>query len=83
VYAEDSEATLRRAKKLRDRKDWHNIVLLQDDAAHLNLPKMVDGVLFSLSYSVMANSREVLGQVWKYLKPVKRLVIMIGKLGTA
>jgi hypothetical protein len=54
---------LRRAKKLRDRKDLHNIMLLQEDAAHLNLPKMVDGILFGLSYSVMANSREVLGQV--------------------
>ncbi len=56
VYAVDySEAMLTRAKKLCDQRGWHNIALLHDDAVQLNLPEMVDGVLFSLCYSVMPN----------------------------
>jgi demethylmenaquinone methyltransferase/2-methoxy-6-polyprenyl-1,4-benzoquinol methylase len=56
VYGVDySEAMLGRAKELCHQRGWHNIALLQEDAVQLNLPEMVDGVLFSLCYSVMPN----------------------------
>jgi ubiquinone/menaquinone biosynthesis C-methylase UbiE len=83
VYGVDySEAMLGRAKKLCIQKGWHNVALLQEDAGQLELPEMVDGVLFSLSYSVMPNSRAALARAWKFLKSSKRLVIMDGKLAT-
>jgi len=81
VYGVDySEAMLERAAQLCDQRGWQNIALLQKDAAQLTLSEAVDGVLFSLSYSVMPNSRDALAQAWKYLKPGKRLVIVDGKL---
>jgi ubiquinone/menaquinone biosynthesis C-methylase UbiE len=83
VYGVDySEAMLGRAKKLCNQKGWHNVTLLQENAAQFTLPEMVDGALFSLSYSVMPNSRDALAQAWRHLKPGKRLVIMDGKLAT-
>jgi len=83
VYGIDySEAMLGRAKKLCAQRGWNNVTLLRENAAHFTLPEMVDGVLFSLSYSVMPNSRAALAQAWKYLRPGKRFVIMDGKLAT-
>lgn len=81
AYAVDySEAMLGRAQKLCEKSGWHNLTLLQEDAARLTLPEMVDGVLLSLCYSVLPNPHDVLGQVWKYLRPGKRLVVVDGKL---
>ena len=81
VYGVDySEAMLRRAKSLCEKRGWHNIALLQQDAARLILPESVDGVLLSLCYSVLPNPRDVLAQAWKHLRPGKRLVILDGKL---
>jgi hypothetical protein len=51
---------LGRAKKLCAQRGWNNVTLLRENAAQFTLPEMVDGVLFSLSYSVMPNSRLLL-----------------------
>jgi len=71
---------LRRAGNLRQQSGWKNVVLLNQDAAQLELPGMVDGVLFSLSYSVMPDPRAAVEAAWKYLRHGKSLVIMDGKL---
>jgi ubiquinone/menaquinone biosynthesis C-methylase UbiE len=81
IYGVDcSNAMLDRAKDLCRQSGWNNVTLLQEDAVQLKLAEMVDGVLFSLSYSVMPKPRDVLAQAWRYLRPGKRLVIMDGKL---
>jgi len=81
VYALDCcEQMLRKARKLCQRCGWKNVVVLNQDAAQLELPGMVDGVLFSLSYSVMPDPRAAVEAAWKYLRPGKSLVIMDGKL---
>jgi ubiquinone/menaquinone biosynthesis C-methylase UbiE len=83
VYALDCcEQMLRKAGKLCQQCGWKNVSLLNQDAAQLELPGMVDGVLFSLSYSVMPDPRAAVEAAWKYLRPGKSLVIMDGKLAT-
>jgi ubiquinone/menaquinone biosynthesis C-methylase UbiE len=73
---------LRKAEKLCQRSGWKNVTLLNQDAAQLEFPGMVDGVLFSLSYSVMPDPRAAVEAAWKYLRRGKSLVIVDGKLAT-
>jgi len=81
VYAVDCcEQMLRKAGKLCQQRGWKNVTMLNQDAAQLQLPGMVDGVLFSLSYSVMPDPRAAVEAAWKSLRPGRSLVIMDGKL---
>jgi ubiquinone/menaquinone biosynthesis C-methylase UbiE len=83
VYAIDCcEEMIARAVKLRDRAGWRNVVPLRQDAAQLTLPEMVDGVLFSLSYSVIPDPAAALTAAWKHLRNGRRLVVMDGKLAS-
>ena len=59
---------------------WHNVKLWQEDATEMRLPAPVDGVLFSLSYTVIPNPVTALEKAWKYLQPKRHVVIMDGKL---
>jgi S-adenosylmethionine-diacylgycerolhomoserine-N-methlytransferase len=84
VYAVDCcEEMLAKAEKLRDRAGWRNVVPLLQDAAQLTLPEMVDGVLFSLSYSVIPDPAAALTAAWKHLLHGRRLVVMDGKLASS
>jgi SAM-dependent methyltransferase len=81
IYGVDlSEAMLRRARKLCHRRQWTNVVLIEDDAANYASQELFDGVFFSFSYNVMPQHRSVLRQVWKQLRPGGRLVIMDARL---
>ncbi len=81
VYGVDaSDGMLAKARQLCDRQGWQNVRLLQQDAGEMILPEPVDGVLFSLSYAVMPESRQVLAQAWNYLRPRGWVVIMDAKL---
>lgn len=83
VYAVDCcEDMLFRAREICQRNGWKNVALLNRDATQLDLPGPVDGVLFSLSYSVMPDPVRAVAAAWKYLKPERSLVIMDGKLAT-
>ena len=73
------EGMLAKAKRLCERHQWCNVKLLQQDAAEMVLPGLVDGVLFSLCYTVMPKPRKALAQAWKYLRPNRHVVIMDGK----
>ena len=74
------EGMLARARKLCERRRWQNVTLLQQDAAEVVMPGPVDGVLFSLCYSVMPQPRKALTQAWKYLRANRHVVIVDGKL---
>lgn len=74
------EAMLTRARKHCEESGWTNVVLFNQDAAQLELQVMVDGALFSLSYSIMPNPESAVAAAWKYLRPGKNLIIMDGKL---
>ena len=76
-----SDGMLARARDLSERHQWHNVSLLQQDAAKMLLPGPVDGVLFSLSYTVIPNPTAALEMAWGYLRPKRHVVIMDGKLG--
>jgi SAM-dependent methyltransferase len=81
IYGLDlSEGMLRRARKLCQRRQWTNFVLIEADAADYASQELFDGVLFSFSYNVMPHHHSVLRQVWKQLRPGGRLVIMDARL---
>ena len=80
IYGVDlSEGMLRRARKLCQRRQWTNFVLIKADAADYASQELFDGALFSFSYNVMPHHRSVLRQVWKQLRPGGSLVIMDAK----
>jgi ubiquinone/menaquinone biosynthesis C-methylase UbiE len=81
IYGVDlSVGMLRRARKLCQRRQWTNFVLIEADAADYVSQELFDGVLFSFSYNVLPHHRSVLRQVWKQLRPGGRLVIMDARL---
>src|SRR6266480_3314587 len=54
VYGVDiSEGMLAKAKLLCDKKGLSNVTLLHTDAAETEMPQVVDGAIFSLSYATM------------------------------
>lgn len=75
-----SEGMLRRARKLCQRRQWTNFVLIETDAADYAGEELFDGALFSFSYNVMPHHNFVLRQVWKQLRPGGRLVIVDARL---
>lgn len=81
VYGIDyCEGMLAKARQLCERRQWRNVSFSQQDATQMTVPEPVDGVLFSLCYTVMPEPRQALKQAWKYLRPHKHVVIMDGKL---
>jgi len=78
--ADCCDAMLSKAKKLSEHHQWHNVKLWQQDAREMLLPTPVDGVLFSLSYTVIPKPSTALGKAWEYLRPQRHVVIMDGKL---
>ena len=44
---------LAKARALSERHQWHNVKLWQQDASEVLVPVQVDGVLFSLAYTVI------------------------------
>ncbi len=71
---------LTRARRLCERSGWDNVTLLHGHVLECELPRPVDGVLFSLSYGTMTNRERILDRVWSLLAPGGRLVIADGKL---
>jgi len=74
------DAMLTKAKELSERHQRHNVKLLLEDATEMHLPAPVDGVLFSLSYTVIPNPLAALAKAWEYLHHKGHVVIMDGKL---
>jgi S-adenosylmethionine-diacylgycerolhomoserine-N-methlytransferase len=76
VAVDASAGMLREARRLARREGWSNLSFIEGDAARLSLDRGVDGVLFSLSYSVLPEPRAVLARAWEALEPGSRLVVM-------
>jgi len=74
------DAMLTKARELAERHQWHNVKLWQQDATRMLLPVPVDGVLFSLSYTVIPKPATALEKAWEYLHSKRHVVIMDGKL---
>jgi ubiquinone/menaquinone biosynthesis C-methylase UbiE len=71
-----SQGMIDRAGRLARTERWSNVVLRIEDAAVLDTEPGVDGVLFSLSYSVIPERHAALQRAWNLLKPGGRLVIL-------
>ena len=81
IYGVDlSAGMLARAQALCEQQHWHNVELVQDDAAEYATPEPLDGVLFGLSYNTMPHHLIVLRHALKQLRPGGRIVIMDGKV---
>jgi demethylmenaquinone methyltransferase/2-methoxy-6-polyprenyl-1,4-benzoquinol methylase len=76
IAVDASEGMLREARRLVERRGWSNVLLLQQDAAHLQVDREVDAVLFSLSYSAMPEPKRALASAWERLRPGGRLAVM-------
>jgi ubiquinone/menaquinone biosynthesis C-methylase UbiE len=76
IGVDASAGMLAEARKLIERNGWSNVELLQGDAAQFDVDRDLDGVLFSLSYSVLPEPRPALARAWERLRPSSRVVVM-------
>jgi ubiquinone/menaquinone biosynthesis C-methylase UbiE len=76
VAVDAAPGMLAQARRLVERRGWSNIELVQQDAARLELDLEFDGVLFSLSYSVLPERQPALAHAWERLRPSGRLAVM-------
>ncbi len=77
VIAVDASAgMLAEASKLVRQHGWESVELVHRDASLLELDRDLDGVLFSLSYSVLPEPRAALALAWDRLRPGGRVVVM-------
>jgi demethylmenaquinone methyltransferase/2-methoxy-6-polyprenyl-1,4-benzoquinol methylase len=76
IGVDASQGMLAEARKLIERHGWSNVQLLHQDAAQLQVDHDLDGVLFSLSYSVLPEPRPALARAWERLRPSARVVVM-------
>ncbi len=84
IAVDASSGMLGQARRLVHDRGWQNVELLQQDAAELEFEDEVDGVLFSLSYSVIPNPLPALAAAWERLRPSGWLVVMdLGLTSTA
>ena len=71
-----SDGMIERARRLAHDNHWSNVVLRNEDAALVDTEPGLDGVLFSLSYSVIPDRHAALHRAWNLTKPGGRLVIL-------
>ena len=76
IAVDASSGMLAEARKLVHREGWKNVELIHRDATKLDLDTDLDGVLFSLSYSVLPEPRPALALAWNRLLPGARVVVM-------
>jgi demethylmenaquinone methyltransferase/2-methoxy-6-polyprenyl-1,4-benzoquinol methylase len=76
VGVDASRGMLAQAQRLVERRGWRNVTLLQQDVRELDVEGDFDGVLFSLSYSVIPDPRPALARAWAVLVPGGRLAVM-------
>lgn len=76
IAVDASSGMLAEARKLVQSEGWKNVELIHRDATKLDLDTDLDGVLFSLSYSVLPEPRPALALAWNRLLPGARVVVM-------
>ena len=76
IGVDASPGMLAQAKLLVDARAWDNVELIEQDAEQLTIDRDLDGVLFSLSYSVIPNPVRAIELSWARLRPGGRLVVM-------
>ena len=80
VYGIDiSEGMLAKAGEACDKNGWKNVTLIRSDAVEYELPELVDGAIFSLSYCTMRHRQQALRHAWTQLKSGGRLVMLDAK----
>jgi ubiquinone/menaquinone biosynthesis C-methylase UbiE len=76
IGVDASPGMLAEAHKLVEQHGWSNVRLLEADAARLSIEAELNGVLFSLSYSVLPDRRTALEAAWRQVQAGGRLVVM-------
>ncbi len=70
---------LARSQALCERTGWKNVTLVRTDALDYRAPRILDAVLFGLSYAVMQNGKRILNHAWSQLRAGGCAVIVDGK----
>ena len=76
IGVDASPGMLAEAQRVVADRGWHNVSLVNVDAAILTLDEPVDAAYFSLSYSVMPDRDAALDRAWDLVRPGGRLVVM-------
>jgi demethylmenaquinone methyltransferase/2-methoxy-6-polyprenyl-1,4-benzoquinol methylase len=71
-----TEAMLAKARQRAQRNRWHNIILVQSDAAAFELPQRVDGVLSTFALTLVPEYDQVIQNCASALSDGKRCVIL-------
>ena len=75
-----SNGMLAQARSDCEQAGLTNVLLIHADASEYELPELVDGAIFSLSYAVMRDRKQTLRNVWRQLKPGGRMVMLDAKV---
>jgi demethylmenaquinone methyltransferase/2-methoxy-6-polyprenyl-1,4-benzoquinol methylase len=76
IALDASPGMLAEAERLIERQGWSNVELVEQDGAHLQVERDLDGVLFSLSYSALPDPAAALSRAWARLRRGSRVVVM-------
>jgi phosphatidylethanolamine/phosphatidyl-N-methylethanolamine N-methyltransferase len=76
IGVDASAGMLAEARRLSRDRGWANVQLINADASRFGLDEDVDGILFSLSYSVLPDPVPAAEAAWRRLRPGGRLVVM-------
>jgi demethylmenaquinone methyltransferase/2-methoxy-6-polyprenyl-1,4-benzoquinol methylase len=71
-----TDAMLARARRRVERARWHNIELVQSDAATFAWPARVDGVLSTYALTIVPEFDDVVRRAAAALGPRKRMVVV-------
>jgi S-adenosylmethionine-diacylgycerolhomoserine-N-methlytransferase len=71
-----SPAMLKQARKRCKSQGWHQVELIEGDAATLNLQRRFDGILFAYSLTMIPDWSAAIDRAYEHLKPGGRLVVL-------
>jgi demethylmenaquinone methyltransferase/2-methoxy-6-polyprenyl-1,4-benzoquinol methylase len=71
-----TDAMLQQAQRRIDAHEWHNVTLVQGDAAQYAFPAGLNGVFSSFALTLVPEYAAVIGHAWRALAPGGRLVIL-------
>src|SRR5260370_689659 len=74
IGVDASPGMLAQAKLLVDARAWDNVELIEQDAEQLTIDRDLDGVLFSLSYSVIPNPMRAVERSCARRRPARPLL---------
>jgi demethylmenaquinone methyltransferase/2-methoxy-6-polyprenyl-1,4-benzoquinol methylase len=82
VGVDYSDAMLDGARELVRKKGWHNVALIEQDAAQLDRRNEFDAAIATLAMAVIPDWRKALERMVSAVHPGGRIALLDGRLGT-